>query len=86
MKNEDRNTIQGDEEKTRVVADMNIEGMPWHLPNEPLYQRSEESVPELSKKELRRITFSATLAGLVIGVVFLIVFFLFIMFSIYIWF
>lgn len=84
---EDRKrTKPNKEEEDRVVADMNVEGMPWHLPGKPLYEKSKEPATELDKKELRRITFSATLGGLLIGAIFLIVFFIFIIFSIHIWF
>lgn len=87
MKKKKRNTdnLYKDEDN-RVVADMNIEGMPWHLSGKPMYEESQEPLPELSKKELRRLTLSATLGGLLIGSVFVIVFFLFIAFCVYIWF
>lgn len=87
MKNRDKDIEKrNEEEDNRVVANMNIEGMPWHVSGKPLYQESKEPIPELDKKELRRLTVSATLSGLVIGAVFLIIFFLFILFSIHIWF
>ncbi|NLO10429.1 MAG: hypothetical protein GX129_11280 [Clostridiales bacterium] len=87
MKNKDRNIEKrNEEEDNRVVANMNIEGMPWHIQGKPLYDESKEPVPELDKKELRRLTLSATLSGLFIGAIFLIIIFLFIMFSIHIWF
>lgn len=79
-------TNQTKDEDSRVVADMNVEGMPWHLPGKPLYEESKEPLPELDKKELRRLTLSATAGGLLIAVVFLVIFFLFVMFCIYIWF
>lgn len=87
MKNDDKNTSKRNEEDAnRVVANMNIEGMPWHLSSKPLYDESKEPVPELDKKELRRLTLSATLGGLLVGAVFLIAIFLFILFCVYIWF
>lgn len=75
-----------DSEDNRVIADMNIEGMPWYVKAKPLYEESSEPVPSLSKKELRRLTFSATLAALLVASVFLVVFFLFILFCVNIWF
>lgn len=87
MKNNDRNKDKAnDKDDKLVVANMNIEGMPWHVQGKPLYEESKEPVPELDKKELRRLTLNATLSGLIIGAIFLIVFFLFILFSIHIWF
>lgn len=86
-----RNTKQPNqpnkEEDDQVVANMNVDGMPWHRPGIPLYDQSrKEPLPELDKKELRRLTIGATLGGLLIGAVFIIVFFLFVMFCIHIWF
>lgn len=87
MKNVDKNiTEQNEEDTNRVVANMNVEGMPWHLSSKPLYEESKEPVPELDKKELRRLALSATLGGLLVGAVFLIAIFLFILFCVYIWF
>jgi len=74
------------EEDKMVVANMNIEGMPWHLRGKPVFEESKEPLPELTKKELRKITLSATLGALLIASVFGVVFFLFIMFCMYIWF
>lgn len=84
-----RNTkLPGNDDDNLVVANMNIEGMPWYRPGKPLYEESGENppLPELDKKELRRITLTATLGGLLIGAVFIFVFFLFIMFCVHIWF
>ena len=87
MKNNDRKKDKAnDKDDKLVVANMNIEGMPWHVQGKPLYEESKEPVPELDKKELRRLTLNATLSGLIIGAIFLIVFFLFILFRIHIWF
>ncbi len=87
MKNEDIDIKEEDNSKEkRVVADMNIEGMPWYVKSKPLYDENKEPNIELDKKELRRLTLSATLGGLLIGAVFMIVFFLFILFCILIWF
>lgn len=89
MKFKKRSTGMTDkEEDNRVVANMNIEGTPWFRPDVSGYKEQDGEMPlqELDKKQLRRIAFNATLAGLVIASVFLIVFFLFIMFCIHIWF
>lgn len=92
------------EDNDRVVANMNVDGIPFSsMPrigshgdkkensnhrNSSYNQvngENDDSLAKLSKKELRRITFSATLAGVLIGSIFLIIFFLFIMFCIFIW-
>lgn len=87
MRNKDYDTDNvKNEEDDMVVANMNIEGMPWHLRGKPVYEESKEPQPELTKKELRRLTLSATLGGLLIASVFIFVFFLFVMFCVYIWF
>lgn len=87
MKEEDKNIeeLNNDEDK-RVIANMNIEGMPWHVKGKPVYKESKEPVPELNKKELRRLTLNATLGGLFIGAIFMIVIYLFILFCVHIWF
>lgn len=77
------------EDDNRVIANMNIDGMEMYnkgMTGEPLYNESKEPIEELDKKELRRITLSATLGGLLVGLVFLTAIFLFIMFCVYIWF
>jgi len=76
------------EEDKPVEADMNMEGMPWYGQDESFYDENDRELPlpELDKKELRRITVSATLAGLLFGSVFMIAFFLFIMFCVNVWF
>lgn len=87
-KEKDVNQIETspDSEDNRVIADMNIEGMPWYVKTKPLYKESSEPVPNLSKRELRHLTFSATLAALLVASVFLVAFFLFILFCMNIWF
>ncbi|HPU63446.1 MAG TPA: hypothetical protein PK304_04770 [Mobilitalea sp.] len=86
-----RNTdIPEKEDDNLVVANMNVEGMPWYRGGKPLNidegNGERPPLPELSKKELRRITLSATLGGLLVGLVFVLVLFLFIMFCVHVWF
>jgi len=96
LKDNKRNVEQEKfEEDDRVIANMNLDGMPMNTKprfgslrnrtNDSMYRQNNESLPELSKKELRQISRSATLAGLLVGIVFILVFFIFIMFCIYIW-
>lgn len=90
MKKKDKDLIKSNiEDDNRVIANMNIDGMQMHnrhMNAKPLYDESKQPVQELNKRELRRISLSATLGGLLVGLVFLIVFLLFIMFCVYIWF
>ncbi|CRZ35135.1 hypothetical protein DFR55_1042 [Herbinix hemicellulosilytica] len=86
-----RNTdIPDNEDDNLVVANMNVEGMPWYRGGKPLNINEENGdrppLPELSKKDLRRITLSATLGGLLVGLVFIFILFLFIMFCVHVWF
>lgn len=73
-------------DQNRVVADMNIEGMPWHSKGKPLFEESKEAQAPLSKKELWGLTFNALIAALFIALVFIGGFYLFIQFCILIWF
>ena len=69
----------------RVVAKMNVDGMPW-------YMRSEQQLPEnndlsdLTKGETWQIVKGTVKASLLIAGVFMVVFLLFILFCIYVWF
>lgn len=87
MEKEDKNEEKLLEpEEDRVIADMNIEGMPWHIPGKPLYEENRELLPPLTGKETFRLTLNALAAALLIAFLFLGVFFLFILFCIHIWF
>ena len=71
----------------RRIADMNVEGMPWHvkLPDEEeRLKRLQE--PTLTGKETRRLIVNALLASLMVAAVFGIGIFAFIMFCIKVWF
>lgn len=76
-------TIEADDD--RVIANMNIDGMPWKVPGEPVYPESSEQNQPLTRKETLRLTFSALAAALLIGGIFLTIFYLFILFCIHIW-
>lgn len=56
-------------DETTQIADMNVEGMPWYRRSKPLYPDSGLAKTEMSKKETFRFAVSATLAGLLIGLV-----------------
>lgn len=86
MNKEDNSKECLSESDDRVIADMNIDGMPWHSKGIPVYPESKEPLPPLSPKELFKITFHALGAALVIGFIFIFAFYLFIEFCIHVWF
>lgn len=87
MKFGKRNAKPEDKEDNVVIADMNVEGMPWYRPDKSNEEVRDEKLPlpELDKKTLIKITLSATLAGLLIGLVFIFIFYLFVMFCVNVW-
>ena len=84
------------------IADMNIDGMPWHLrsfndrfkkggrrTSQSSAQNTDRAVQNntpLSGKETWSLMINAVLAALAIGAIFLGAVFLFILFCIYVWF
>ena len=70
-------------EDTMVVADMNVEGMPWYRPDAP--RPKNPDAEEISKKNLWRYTFAAVKAGLLIVFVFGLAGALFIWFCTNVW-
>lgn len=86
MEKEDKNKESLLEpEEDRVIADMNIEGMPWHTAGKAVYPENKEAVPPLTKKEAWSLTMNALAAALLVAFVFFAAFFLFIMFCIHVW-
>ncbi len=75
---------QREEGDDRVVADMNVEGMPWYRRGEPA-PKNPDAEP-LTGRNLWRYTFSAVGAGLVVVFVFGICAAAFIWFCIHVWF
>jgi hypothetical protein len=53
----------------RIIAPMNIDGMPWHT-TEKTEPDAKAPVGQLTRRELRRYMFSAVGAGLLIVMVF----------------
>ncbi|MBN2261042.1 MAG: hypothetical protein JW702_10875 [Clostridiales bacterium] len=68
-----------------VIADMNFDGAPWQVENRKNIENSSSTLPPLTKKETMEIMRSALMAGLVIGLVFVVAFGMFILFSTQIW-
>ncbi len=90
MKEDDQRIEQKDDildvnEDDKVIANMNIEGMPWYTSSKPVYKKSEGSIEPLGKKETRNLIFSSMAAALFFGLIFIFVFFLIILFFTIIW-
>ena len=79
------------EDDGRVIADMNVEGMPWHDPvtvkkTPEEAEKSREELGKLSKKETLHLILGVLGAALLVAVVFVVGFLLFILFCQYVWF
>ena len=75
------------EDDGRVIAPMNVEGMPWYRPEQPENsQVGAASGSDLNIEERRLVVWGAVRTGLLIFAVFAVVFLLFLLFSDYIWF
>ena len=73
------------EDDGRTIVPMNVEGMPWYMkrPEEPESQG--EHTP-MTKEEARAYTWAAVRAGLLVALIFGLIFFLFIAFCDFVWF
>ncbi len=83
-----RKKKQYDDDDGRVIANMNVEGMPWFL-SDALKNRkpsSSDELNDLTKEESRELVKGAVKAGLLIAGIFVLAAFLFILFCIYVWF
>ena len=77
------------EDDGRVIAPMNVEGMPWYRPDVPQDRGTaspSSGGSDLSPEERRLVVWGAIRTGLLIFAVFAVVFLLFLIFSDYIWF
>lgn len=73
----------------RVIANMNVEGMPWYkgVPDTSDTNTSKEQIPiELTAKEKRAMMRGVMSAALLITFIFVAVFALFICFCVFVWF
>ena len=75
-----------DDDDGRVVAKMNVDGMPWYMHAEKQHTPENNDLSDLSKGETWEIVKGTVKAGLLIGGVFFAVFLLFILFCIFVWF
>ena len=78
-----RKTFDGDD--GRVVAKMNVDGMPWYMRAERKEKNQNSDISDLSKGETRAIIKGAVKAGLLIYSVFFVVFLVFILFCVFVW-
>ena len=84
MDKQKRKSFEGDD--GRVVAKMNVDGMPWYMRSEKHQTPENNDLSDLSKGETWEIVKGTVKAGLLIGSVFFVVFALFILFCIFVWF
>jgi len=82
-----------DDDDGRVIANMNVDGMPWSIRDVMARRRKSDEMlqgggdfSDLSAKETREIVKGAVKAGLIIASVFLVAAALFILFCIHVWF
>ena len=75
-----------DDDDGRVVAKMNVDGMPWYMGADKQETPANNDLSDLSKGETWEIVKGTVKAGLLIGGVFFVVFLLFILFCIFVWF
>ena len=80
---------QYDDDDGRVIASMNVDGMPWYQRIQRFDRNRREQASDfsdLTKEENREIVKGAMKAGLLIAGVFILAMLLFILFCLYIWF
>ncbi len=82
---EEKRPNQVPEDDGRTIARMNVEGMPWYMPPGPDAQEKTEGGYEMTKEERGAYIWAAVRAGLLIFLVFSVVFFLFLLFCTQIW-
>lgn len=75
-----------DDDDGRVIANMNVDGMPWYLRDQKQATSSNSNVEDLTKEETRAIIWGTVKAGLLIAGVFLLAALIFILFCIHVWF
>ena len=74
------------EDDGRTIADMNVEGMPWYHRSQSDNTAAGDRHEPMTKEEQRLYTLAAIKAGLLIVLIFAVVFGLFIAFCDFVWF
>lgn len=83
-----RKKKQYDDDDGRVIANMNVDGMPWFL-SDAIKNRGSDpdnDLSDLTKEESRELMKGAVKAGLLIASIFVLAALLFILFCLYVWF
>ena len=78
-----------DDDDGRVIANMNLDGMPWYQRSERFERNKREQASDfsdLTKEETREIVKGALKASLLIAGVFILAMLVFILFCLYVWF
>ena len=76
-----------DDDDGRVVAKMNVDGMPWYSRSKPQEETPKNNdFSDLTKGETREIIKGTLKAALLIGGAFMLGILLFILFCVYVWF
>lgn len=75
-----------DDDDGRVIAPMNVEGMPWYQKGVRQQHVNNEKGQPLSVKDTLSVTFYAILAGVTVALIIGLFGFLFILFCIHVWF
>ena len=78
-----------DDDDGRVIASMNVDGMPWYQRGERFDRNKREQASDfsdLTKEETREIVKGALKASLIIAGIFILAMLLFILFCLYVWF
>lgn len=73
------------EDDGRVIANMNVEGMPWYQPEAPKEEGRRASLNELDRREMRSWVWGAMKAGLLMALVFSAFLVLFTLFCTKVW-
>ncbi len=84
-----RKRKQYDDDDGRVIANMNVDGMPWFMSDALKNRRNTDAEGEqldLTREESRALVKGAIKAGLLIAAVFVFAALLFILFCVHVWF
>ena len=78
-----------DDDDGRVIASMNVDGMPWYQRSQRFERNKREQASDfsdLTKEETRELVKGAMKASLLIAGIFILAMLLFILFCLYVWF
>ena len=74
-----------DDDDGRVIANMNVDGMPWYVDAAKKKEASSQEL-DLTKEESKAVLWGTVKAGLLIASVFVVAALIFILFCIHVWF